>query len=638
MENIEKIDLQSMDIRKEQVKKLKLLFPEVFTEGKIDFDKLKLTLGEDLSDNEERFGLQWAGKKECYQIIQEASIGTLKPSKEESLNWDKTENLFLEGDNLEVLKQLQKAYYNKVKFIYIDPPYITGNEFIYPDKFKENLSTYLAYSGQVDEQGMKFSSNTETTGRFHSNWLNMMYSRLFLARNLLKHDGIICISIDDNEIHNLRAICNEIFGEENFLQEIIWKRHGGGGNDSKYFAVDHEYILCYAKSVDSIDKLRMPLDEEDLKKYKNKDEHFHELGPYQTKSFLRMRADDPRPGLQYEIECPDGSKIFNEWKWEEKSFLRAYKDNKIIIDKDSKGNWRVEYKIYAKDLDGEEKAKVPRSMILSDATNSKGKALLTKTIGKPNLFNNPKPIELIKHLMSFATSQNNGDIILDFFAGSCSTAHAVLSMNQEDKGNRKFIMVQLPEKCSENSEAFKEGFKTIAEIGKFRITRAIDTIRNETEHSNVKKKEKLNFEEEDEPYFQDLGFRVYKLSQSNFKIWNGNLEDEDIPTQLEKALFHINPNSSEADILSELLLKSGFELTVIINEIQLANKTVYSIAENALLICLDNNLNEDVVKSMAELEPARVICLDSGFKNNDQLKTNAIQIMKSYGINDFRTV
>ncbi|NHM03606.1 site-specific DNA-methyltransferase [Flavobacterium celericrescens] len=635
---VEKVNLKSLEITEDLKKQLKAIMPQVFSEDKIDFEKLKLTLGEDVSDSEERFGLQWPGKKDCFKVIQEPSIGTLKPCKEESVNWDTTENIFIEGDNLEVLKLLQKSYYGKIKMIYIDPPYNTGGEFIYPDRFQENLNTYLAYTGQVNEEGIKFSTNSETTGRYHSNWANMMYSRLFLARNLLKKDGIICISIDDNEIHNLRSICNEIFGEENYLQEIIWKRHGGGGNDSKYFAIDHEYILCYAKNLNYIDKLRLPLDDDDLKKYKYRDEHFNELGAYQTKSFLRMRPDDPRPGLQYEIDCPDGTKLFDEWKWEQNSFLKALSENKVLIEKDTKGNWKVEYKIYAKDKDGDEKMKVPRSMIINEATNSKGKALLTNTLGTANLFNNPKPIELLKHLMSFATSDNDNDIILDFFGGSCSTAHAVLDLNHITNGNRKFIMIQLPELCNEKSEAFKKGYKTIADIGRDRIKKALNYYRNTIESKKQEEINKIKFEVESNDTNLDLGFKSFKLDKSNFKIWDGNTENMKLENELENGLFHIDLNSSKEDILTELILKSGFKLSVKIDLLKLANKDVYSIENNSLLICLDDSLNVEVIKEIAKLDPARVIVLDSGFNQKDDLKTNAVQILKSHNIEDFRTV
>jgi adenine-specific DNA-methyltransferase len=307
MEKPEKLDLKSMSITDDQKQKLKQLFPEVFTEDKIDWDKLKQTLGEHLDSGDERFGMTWPGKNECFRIIQEPSIGTLKPCPEESVDWDNTENLFIEGDNLEVLKLLQKAYYGKVKMIYIDPPYNTGNEFIYPDKYSESLATYLAYTGQVDSEGRKFSTTSEDDGRRHSKWMNMMYPRLFLARNLLKEDGIIFVSIDDNEVRNLRVLLDDVFGEENFVAQNVWKKSYGGGAKSKQVVILHEYVLMYAKSKESLGILELPPNDDILKYYKFKDKKYKLRGPYR-KQPLATNSMDERPNLRYPILW-DGNEI-----------------------------------------------------------------------------------------------------------------------------------------------------------------------------------------------------------------------------------------------------------------------------------------------------------------------------------------
>lgn len=632
----EKPELTSMNINAEQKAKLKSLFPEVFNENKIDFEKLKLTLGEEIDAGEERFGLNWAGKNESYKVIQEPSIATLKPCKEESVNWDSTENLFIEGDNLEALKLLQRSYYGKVKMIYIDPPYNTGKEFIYPDKYSETLDTYLSYTGQTDEKGKKWSSNSDTDGRFHSKWLSMMYPRLFLARNLLKDDGVMFISIDDNEVDNLKKLCNEVFGEENFVAQFIWRKKAGGGNDSIDVAVEHEYIISYKKNSNPISKL--PLKKETVEDYKSIDEKIVTHGKYKLKDLNDMSLSDS-PGLHFDIKCPDETILLgkeHQWKCNLKTFIERNEDNRIVYKQNKENKWKVYYKIYLNEEKGLlrydengniiQKGRNPESILYKIGLNKIGSDEIKSLFDNIKPFDYPKPSTLIKNFILMST-QNN-DIIIDFFAGSCTTAHAVMNLNKEDGGNRKYICVQLPEPCDENSEAFKAGYENIADIGKERIRRVIKKIEEE-------KAGKLDFAENK----QDLGFKVFKLDRSNFKVWDGAIDEKtDIENQIRLAIDHISPNSTEEDLLFELLLKSGFELTTKIKELDLAGKRVFSIEDNALLICLDKELTQDVIVAMARLKPARVICLDDGFKNNDQLKTNAVQTMKSHEVEDFRTV
>ena len=632
---IDKLDLKTMNITQAQKEKLKELFPEVFTEGKIDFEILKLTLGEDIDSSEERFGLTWAGKADCFKVIQEPSVGTLKPCREESINWDTTENLFIEGDNLEVLKQLQKAYYGKVKMIYIDPPYNTGNEFIYPDKYQENLDTYLAYTGQVDEEGKKFSTNTETTGRFHSNWLNMMYPRLFLARNILAKDGLLFISIDENEAHNLTTICDEIFGEENRLVSIVWEKRYTRSNNAKTFATLTETILCYRKSID-LDVIKEPRNEKADSTYSNPDND--ERGVWTSVSYVNPANKEQRPNLVYPIINPfTGEKVehpSNAWKYEYKVYEKHVKENRLYWGKEG-NNTYPRLKKFLSEMDG---GMVPVDFWNRNdtGTTDEGSKELEKLLGG-KFFDFPKPHSLVKRAIKLTNDENA--ICLDFFAGSCPSAQAVLELNKEDGGNRKFIMVQLPEPTDEKSEAYKAGYKTIADIGKERIRRVIQNIQAEQEEKQKQKAGELDFgQEEVTGNKQDLGFKVFKLDRSNFKIWDGEVEKKPIEEQLQLNIHRIDPSSSEEDLLYEILLKSGFQPTVPVTKINLAGKTVFSVAEDALLICIEKDLTKEVIKAVAEKQPIRAVFLDDGFKGNDQLKTNAVQIMKSHDVKEFKTV
>jgi len=646
MEEPKKMDLRSMNITEEHKARLKELFPHVFNEDKIDFERLRQTLGEDIDTGLERFGLTWPGKSECMKIIQQPSIGTLKPCKEESVNFDTTENLFIEGDNLEVLKLLQKSYYGKIKMICIDPPYNTGKEFIYPDKFSESLETYLAYTGQVDAEGKKFSTNTETDGRFHSKWLNMMYPRLFLARNLLRDDGLIFISIDDHEVSNLRKMCDEIFGEENFESSIIVQSNKRG-QTYKDIAKTHEFILIYTKTSDveigEIEKSGESLRFEDS------------IGKY---DLWELRNRNPkfgkhnRPNLYFPIYI--SSVELDESGYSKVSIIKQGTFTIEVLPKNSEGDdscWRWgKEKLVSEDLSSKTAVIVARQKRngewniyqKSRKSSTKAKSIWDETsviseqgtiqlgeLGLSAFFDHPKPLELVKKALQIGTKDS--DIILDFFSGSGTTAHAVFDLNKQDGGNRKFIMVQLPEPCAEDSEAFKAGYKTIADIGKERIRRVIKKIQEES-------KGQLDFQGSK----MDLGFKVFKLDQSNFKIWDGAVDEtadgKKIEKQLELQIEHINPKATEDDILYELLLKSGYTLTTKVESLLLAGKKVYSIENGDLLICLEKKLTKEVITEMARKEPARVICLDTGFSGNDQLKTNAVQIMKSHKVEDFRTV
>ncbi|MBL0303415.1 MAG: site-specific DNA-methyltransferase [Cytophagaceae bacterium] len=654
MAEIQKQELTSMNIAEDQLRKLKELFPEAFTEGlSVDWDKLRLTLGQSIDVGKERYGMNWPGKADCFKTIQQPSIATLFPARDESVDFDKTENLFIEGDNLEVLKLLQKSYLGSFKIIYFDPPYNTGKDFVYPDDYSENLDTYLEYTGQVDTDGKKFGTNTDTDGRYHSKWMNMMYPRLFLAKNLLANDGVIFISIDNHEFDNLKKLCDEIFGEENFISCVANVNNPKGRSDDKYIATSHEYVLVYKKQ--DIEFAGWLPGEKVTKRYNktdDKDQVYREMD-------LRKTGDNDRkidrPNLFYyflynettgefyptkDEFVPDGFiQIFPQkengelgnWRWEMKT---AQRDKNLLLPKFMPN--RKTWSVFVKDYLTDDKKVKPTSSWTDKVFNSeRGSEQFIELGFKKEVFPKPKPLGLIKKILEFVVRPIDQDcLMLDFFAGSCSTAQGVLEFNAENETNVKFVCIQLPEKTEPNDDAYKEGFATIAEISKERIRRAITKIKeNDLKSEELFKADITNV---------DLGFKVFKLSKSNFKIWDSTLEKE--PEVIQAKLFehiqHISPEAEQEAILYELLLKSGFELTTPIEKLTLAGLTVFSIAEGQLLICLEKELTHDCIKAMAEMQPTRVICLDEGFKgeNADALKTNAVQIMKSKGVVNFRTV
>ena len=606
-----KLPLRSMSLTEDRKRRLKQLFPEVFNEKKIDWEKLKTTLGGELDTDRERYNMTWPGKRECFHIIQEPSFGTLKPRKGESLDWDTTQNLFIEGDNLEVLKLLQHSYYGKIKMIYIDPPYNTGKDFIYPDRYSENVDTYLEYTGQKDALGKKFSTNQETDGRFHSKWINMMYPRLFLARNLLRDDGVIFISIDDNEVTNLRKICDEIFGEENFLIQCAWRKTDNQANIGLIARVK-EYIIVYGKDIKQASLYKMALTERAKKEYRYSDNK----GRFRRDILLHKT----RGRYIYDLKMPSGKILSGPWMKKQSDFQKMLGEGQIYY---TKGGQEQPYgKIYLHESDGQ----IPNDFLTKEyGTNQQG-SLEVESLFNARYFDFPKPSSLIKHFVTISTKNDN--IILDFFAGSATTAHAVYEKNMEDGGNRKYICIQLPEPTQKNTEAYKAGYKNIAEIGKERIGRAVKKIKEENRHQSF-------LEQDKNP---DLGFRVFKLDQSNFRIWDGDISKEKLK-QIEMHLEgFVDNRSSEEDLLYEILIKTGFQLTTEVEILKIENKTVYSVENKALLICLEKELTKELILEMARLRPARVVCLDSGFEKNDWLKTNAVDTMRSHEVRDFKTI
>lgn len=613
---MEKMSGKSLDLLEKNIDIIQKTFPEVMTEEefngkverKIDFDKLRLLLGDDVSDREERYELRWNGKNDAIRFAQTPSNGTLRPDKESSKNWNDTENLYIEGDNLEVLKLLQKSYFGKIKMIYIDPPYNTGKDFVYKDDFKDKTKKYLEQTGQ------SAVVNTESNGRYHTDWLNMMYPRLKVARNLLKDDGVIFISIDDNEVHNLRKICDEIFGEDNFISNICHKNRDGVSND-KIISSNHNHILFYAKNYSIIhsqrDEYGIKRTEEDFKNY-NKDD-FDGKGPY-TLNPVTGPGGAMKGNPYYEVLG-----IKNYWRFGKERMEKMIKEGTVV-----KINNNLYQKTYKSNMMGKKKgATTWWDSVGTTASGSKEiKKLFNKTV-----FDYSKPTSLLEYIINYC-KEGKDDIVMDFFSGSATTAHAVMQLNAEDGGKRKFIMVQLPEITPEKSEARKAGYENICEIGKERIRRAGDMIVNEN-------KDKEGIED------LDIGFKVFKLDSSNIKEWNPDYEN------LEYSLFErqdiIKMGRTNEDLLYEIIIKMGIEPTVGIEEIKFGDKTIYNIGMGALLICLEDEITEDLVaeipnhKSIIDEMDTKVVFKESGFRT-DSDKMNAIQKLKQFGITDVRSV
>jgi adenine-specific DNA-methyltransferase len=624
---------ESLNIIQDRLEKLKTDFPEIFTEGKIDIEKFKATFTDDINFNNERYVLNWAGKSDAFKVLQIPTTATLKPQLDDSVNFDTTENIFIEGENLEVLKVLQKSYYGKVKCIIIDPPYNTGNDsFIYPDSFKENKEDYQKRIGEKDEEGylMKegiFRKNSKDSGHYHSNWLSMMYPRLFLAKNLLREDGVIFVHIDDNEVHNLRMVMNEIFGEENFVAEFLWKRRqNADSRNQSNVSNDHEYILTYSKKLvaNFLGK------EIDTSKYNNPDND--PRGPWASIDLSGLATKDQRPNLHYDITDPATNIDYKPnpdrgWSKSKEVLLRMIAEERVLFPKKPEG--RPREKKFLKDL---QKEHTGFSTWLDSGrvgfTTHGTRDLVDLLQGK--FFDFPKPVMLIKFLLNQVTISE--DTILDFFAGSGTTAHSVLELNKEDRGNRKFILVQLPEQSDENSEALKAGYKTIADISKERIRRVIKKIEAEKAEERKKKSEQIDFGDKEENNL-DLGFKSFKLSPSNFKIWRGSeINEENLVQQLDAFTNPVREGSEKDNMLYELMIKAGYLLTDKVEKLE----NFYSIKNGELLIAIES-INQATVDKMIALQPKKIITLDILFKDNDQLKTNTVLQMKDEGI-DFKTI
>lgn len=648
------MDGTSLTPEQEKLNALRQVLPEAFSEGKIDWEKLKATLGENINFANERYVLNWAGKSEAFKVMQMPTTKTLVPAKDESVNFDETENIFIEGENLEVLKVLQKSYFGKVKMIYIDPPYNTGNDsFIYPDKFSETKAEYEKRVGDKDEEGYMtkdgmFKKNSKENGQYHSNWLNMMMPRLYLAKNLLRQDGVIFVSIDDNEVHNLRLLMNEIFGEENFVASFIWEKRTNREN-RKIVSIRHDYILCFSKiQIEGIRALsQTPMTEKALSNYKNPDNDYRGLWKSDPAT---AQAGHGTQSQFYELKAPNGKIHTLEsgrcWLYTEDVMNEAIRDNRIWFGRDGNGVPRV--KTY---LDAKERGLTPESILFAEevGTTESAKNKIKDLFDGIAVFETPKSVKLIEQLIQMGTQEG---IILDFFSGSGSTAEAVISINKEHNVDRKYICVQLPELADEKSEAYKSGYATIADISKERIRRAGKKIQAEIEAdiekltADIKKLESELPTEETKTNIeglkakvkqlknQDLGFKVLKLEDSNFKQWQ-QIEGNDAGALAEQMKLFIDPVAESATIenmVYELLLKSGKDLNSTIER----TENFYKINGNELVLLLQK-ASQEIIDSVIEEKPVKLIALDKLFSGNDQLKTNTVLQMKDAGV-EFKTI
>lgn len=606
----EKMDGLSMNLEQANLDKLRSVFPECVSEGKLDIDKLLSLCGEYIDNDFEKYRFEWKGKAECLRLAQKRSSGTLRPCPAESVNWDTTQNLYIEGDNLEVLKLLQSAYYRKVKMIYIDPPYNTGNDFVYADDFADPLARYK----EVTQQTTK--SNPETMGRYHTNWLNMMYPRLRLAANLLRDDGVVFISIDDHEVTNLRRLCDEVFGEENFVAQFIWQsRQNKDNRNITGVSIDHEYILCYSKQCGN---RIFRGTERKVELYKNPDND--PRGLWTSANMVGLATIDARPNLHYDLINPANGINYGcpekGWRYDRNTMSRLISENRIIWPDDPSG--RPRKKSFLNEL-SDNLPGFSSVFNMGVFTNT-----ATKEIGallNGYWFDFPKPTEIIKQLISQVTKEN--DVVLDFFSGSATTAHAVMQLNAEDGGNRQFILVQLPEICDEKSEAYKAGYKNICEIGKERIRRAGKKL---TETKNGQ----LSMDGENAPL--DIGFKVFKLDSSNMKLWDTTPIDEanadELTERMNQMVRRIKPERSDLDMVYEVMLKLGVPLTFPVQRLDINGKPVYEVGEDCLLlICLAEFVEPEDVEAMADYAPAKMIMSRDCF-TTDTAMANAHYILR----------
>lgn len=619
-------ELQSMNITADNITKLKSLFPEAFNENGIDFDVLKQLLGENVDEKEERYGLNWHGKRQARQLALTPSRGTLRPCKDESVDWDNTKNLMIEGDNLEVLKLLQKSYAGKVKLIYIDPPYNTGKDFVYPDNFQDNMKNYLEITGQT-EDGARLSTNTETSGRYHTDWLNMIYPRLKLARNLLKEDGVIFISIDDTEVDNLKKVCSEIFGEENFVANIVWQKKYSPQNDATYFSDMHDHILVYAKQRKSskndsngwnIDFL--PRSDEQNAAYKNPDND-----PRGVWKSVDLSVKTYSKANDYSITTPSGRIVTPPasrcWQVSEKRFVELCKENKIWFGEN--GNNVPSIKKFLTEV---QDGVVPTTWwsYKECGHNQEAKQELKKLMeGESVFFDTPKPLRLLDRILHLATTNDKDCIILDFFAGSGTTAHATLNKNIADSGSRRYIAVQLPEKIDD------EKYYTISELTKERLRHAGKKVR------------------EDNPEWKgDVGFRVFKLDTSNIRPWEATAET--LSEQLDAYVSPILEGRSEEDLLTELMLKRGIDLSVNVEVRQFDGLTVSCVDGGKLFTCFTSQIPASSVEELTKgildwhksLKAGKdTVCyfLDDAFENN-VAKTNLCAILEQHGLTNLHSL
>jgi adenine-specific DNA-methyltransferase len=613
---MDKLKMHSPNLTQDHIARIRDLFPGCVTEARdeqgnlklaVDFDQLRQELSDSIVEGpQERYHLDWPGKREALLTANSPIAKTLRPCREESVDFDTTKNLFIEGDNLDALKLLQETYLCKVKMIYIDPPYNTGNDFIYEDDFAESTDEFLKRSNQKDEEGNRLVVNTDSNGRFHSDWLTMIYPRLKLARNLLAEDGVIFISIDDNEVAQLRKMCDEVFGEGNFIAQLVWERAYSPKNDAKYISNSHDYVLMFVKQIADFNIGRLPRTDEANARYQNPDNDPRGVWKPSDMSVKTYNAE-----CDYPITTPSGRVIEPPagrcWRLSKKAFLERLKDNRIYFG--SEGNSVPSIKRFLSELKYDGMAPIS-IMPYKDVGHSQEGAKEVTALLEAGAFDGPKPIRLLRRLLTLANTDTDA-LILDFFSGSATTAHAVMQLNAEDGGKRKFIMVQLPETCDEQSEAYKAGYKTIAEIGKERIRRAGKKILDGECH---------------EGWNKDVGFRVLKLDISNMADVFYKPDDVN-QTELFDAVDNIKPGRTPEDLLFQVLLDWGVDLTLPIRKESIQGKTVFLVAENSLLACFDTGITEAFVRELAGFNPLRVVFRDNGFET-DAVKINAEQIFR----------
>ncbi len=603
-----RVDMTSSDLVRENISGLKKFFPEVATEGKVDFAKLRRILGDGVDDRAERYSFSWAGKRDAIRLLQIPSRATLVPAKGESINFDQTNNLFIEGENLEVLKLLYKSYAGRVKMIYIDPPYNTGADFIYSDNFADPLEKYLQLTGQKDTKGNLLTSNPETGGRYHSAWLSMMYPRLSYLRQLLREDGVIFVSIDDHEVHNLRMLMNEVFGEENFIGMFVWQSKKGGGSDKDGAVNDQEYVICFGKMKQPNSLSRMMIESEELNRNDGK-------GPYRrgrelNKWGANSRRED-RPTMFFPIAGPNGEDVYpirNDgaegcWRWGKKKMFGIVEQGDVEFERRADGTYIVYEKIRSTDP----RFKPFRTWLTDVGTTADGTKEVKALFDGKKVYDFPKPVPLIKHLVSLGTTGED-DLILDIFAGSCTTAQAVMELNREDEADRPFICVELPEPTPKDSEARKAGYNTITEIGRERIRRVISKMKKVNDGQ-------LDLKTRETP--EDLAFKGYRLAESNYRSWKG-VKDKDgkkYAKTMEMFIDPLLPGWKPINVIYEVALKEGYSLICQIEVMkEIKGNTIYFVSDpdknQSFQICLDDKLKESTLDGMKFGKNDLFICRD----------------------------
>lgn len=617
---MEKLKMQTADGVQDNISRIAELFPECITEVKtqrgrikrsVDFDKLRQLLSSDIVEgNEERYQFTWPDKRKAILAANAPINATLRPCPEESVDFDTTQNLYIEGDNLDVLKCLKETYLHKVKMIYIDPPYNTGNDFVYEDDFAESAAEYLANSGQFDEQGNRLVTNTESNGRFHTDWLNMIYPRLKVARDLLTEDGVIFISIDDHEVENLKKICNEIFGEQNFIAQLVWERAFAPKNDAKFVSNSHDYILMFSKNINNFEIGRLPRTEEADARYSNPDND--PRGVWQSDN---LTVKTYSPSGDYPITCPSGRVVEPPagrcWRLSAKTFAERLNDNRIWFGADGNGVPRIKRFLSELKFDG----MAPTSLLFYKEVghSQEGSQEVIKLFGDKGVFDGPKPVRLLERLITLANLKEDS-IVLDFFSGSATTAHAVMKKNAEKEKHCRFIMVQLPEEVSDKKK--DQGYKNICEIGKERIRRAGAKIKADSPLTTQN---------------LDTGFRVLKLDSSNMKdVFYSPKETSQL--ELFTLVDNVKDDRTSKDLLFQVMLELGATLDSKIEESKVDGKTIYNVGDGYLVACFDQDVSDDVVKAIAKMQPTYAVLRDTGMAD-DATATNFEQIFKTYSPN-----